>query len=196
MTEQELIKIASYDWHHLEDVEDKALITKKVIDNIRISNRKFYHRVLKGVNPECISKEKALQLLKYDKEMYGLLTKELQEDKEILEVTTCYPDELPESLFNNREGIKYVLDRYNVEGKSWCAYGENVRYLIIKPDINKQIYCLYPYGVQSPSTIGKFLYNVKDVADDNPCMEAERVANKLCSSYFPCYTSKFVQHLN
>ena len=178
----------------MEDIEDKSLITKNVIDNIRISNRQFYHRVLKGVNPENISKEKALQLLKYDKEIYGLLTKELQKDKEILNITTCYPDDLPKSLFDNREGVKYVLDRYNVEGKMWCTYGEDVNYLIIKPDINIQNYYLYPFG---NNLCGKYppMIDVKGLSNEDPCIESLNIA-EITSHYWPCYTSKFVKHLD
>mgnify|MGYP003304479071 CR=1 FL=1 len=71
LTEQELIEIAKREWYKLGEVEDKSLITKNVIDNLRISNRDWYHKVLKGVAPECFSKEKALQLLKFDKERFG-----------------------------------------------------------------------------------------------------------------------------
>ena len=64
MTEQELVEIAKREWYKLDEIEDKSLITKNVIDNLRICNRDWYHKVLKGVNPEYFSKEKALQLLK------------------------------------------------------------------------------------------------------------------------------------
>lgn len=194
MTEEELIKMAGYDWYHLEDVEDRTLITKKVVDNLRISNRQFYHRVLKGINPECISKEKALQLLQYDKEVYGLLTKELQEDKDILELTTCYPDELPKSLFNNLEGVKYVLNRYNIPGKSWCTFNIEYKYFIMKPDINVQYYYLYPHGGNSRGNYPPML-NVKGLTNEDPCIESKRIA-EITSHYWTCFDFEFVQHID
>ena len=62
-------------------------------------------------------------MLAYDREVYGLLTKELQEDPDILEATTFNINKLPESLFDNKVGVNYVLDKWNKKGKSW-AYGE------------------------------------------------------------------------
>ena len=147
MTEQELIEIAKREWYKLDEVEDKSLITKNVIDNLLISNRDWYHKVLKGVAPECFSKEKALQLLKFDKEIYGLLTKELQEDPDILELTTCNIDKLPQALFDSKVGVNFVLDKYNVEGKSWAVYDINKKGLAIKRDINVRKYIVYCYGL-------------------------------------------------
>ena len=161
ITNEELIKLAKLHWSEFHNVVDKSLITKEVIDNVTVYNSDAYHLFFEGINPECFSKEKALEILVYDREVYGLLTKELQADKDILEVTTRRLENLPKSLFNNKSGINYILDKYNVKGKSWAVYREDFQCLTIKPDINDNThYIIYQlatfYGTSHLPTSEEF----------------------------------------
>lgn len=146
MTEQEIIKLAQQNFFNLNTIP-RELITKNVIDAMEISNSDSYHTVLSGINPEYISREKALQLLQYDKEMYGLLTKELQSDNDILNITTNCIEKLPRSIFNNKIAINFVLDKLNTE-TSWAVYDIESDGLVIKRNIREKKYIVYGNGIQ------------------------------------------------
>ena len=146
MTEQEIIKLAQQNFFNLNTIP-RELITKNVINAMEISNSDSYHTVLSGINPEYISREKALQLLQYDKEMYGLLTKELQSDNDILNITTNRIDKLPRSIFNNKIAINFVLDKLNTE-TSWAVYDIESDGLVIKRNIREKKYIVYGNGIQ------------------------------------------------
>ena len=146
MTEQEIIKLAQQNFFNLNTIP-RELITKNVIDAMEISNSNSYHTVLSGINPDCISREKALQLLQYDKEIYGLLTKELQSDNDILNITTNRIDKLPRSIFNNKIAINFVLDKLNTK-TSWAVYDIESDGLVIKRNICEKKYIVYGNGIQ------------------------------------------------
>ncbi len=146
VTEQEIIKLAQQNFFNLNTIP-RELITKNVINAMEISNSDSYHTVLSGINPEYISREKALQLLQYDKEMYGLLTKELQSDNDILNITTNRIDKLPRSIFNNKIAINFVLDKLNTE-TSWAVYDIESDGLVIKRNIREKKYIVYGNGIQ------------------------------------------------
>ena len=117
---------------------------------------------MQGVKPEVFSKQKALEFLKYDKELYSLLTKELQEDKDILEMTTCDIDRLPKCIFDNKLAVNYVLDKWNVEGKSWAVCDFERQAIVIKRDINKKKYIAYHYAmlvIDENTNLGNDFYN-------------------------------------
>ena len=98
----------------------------------------------------------------------------MQEDTEILEATTSNINKLPKSLFDNKIGINYILDKWNKSGESW-AYGKfmstpatlsnpvdkteiiaiipsiPIKSIFIKPNIDTNEYVYYMWGTNCTS---------------------------------------------
>jgi hypothetical protein len=191
--ENELIEIAKGLWFRFRFLTDKSCITKKVIDNLLVENSQRYHSVFAGTNPEHFSKEKALELLVYDPEVYGLLTKQLQADEDILSLTTKRINNLPVAIFNNKIGINYILDKYNIEGQSWAVYDEKKQILIIKRNVDCRKYFVYHQGNKIIDENFVFSKEFYDSDIDTLKLETFLVTDHLP---FYCLTNTNVKHLD
>ena len=193
MTKLELIEIARYDWHKLKTVEDKSLITSDVIDNITIIDSDSYHVALEGVNPSCINKETALKMLQYDKKIYGLLTKQLQEDNDIIEATIADLEKLPESFFENKTALNYLLDKTNANRNSWAVCDIEKKGLVIKRDVNVRKYIVYGYGKKQMSESQNPSAEFMSKTFDSLAMEVFFLTKQLMPYFM---TSTDVKHLD
>ena len=132
MTEQEVIQIAKNAPWELVSV-DKSLITEKVLDNIPNCGIPILKRVLIGVDPKNIKKEKLLYFLNYDEDVYCVAPENLKNDSDVLNNLMSALDRLPVSLFDNDIGIQYMLDKLNI-GTTWAVYDKSSQYLVISGD--------------------------------------------------------------
>ena len=186
MTEEELIEVAKTNPHFLMDV-DKALLTKPIIDNIRIVPANIYGYILNGVDPSIISKEKALEMARYSRDIYKSLPEELKEDKDILEKISYTPHRIPVEFFQNKVATQYFLDKWNEKENSWALIGRTCVdgiYIIVKPDINQQSYFFYPYG-HYQSGYNTSFFDLKKLKVKTIEEEAETISH-LMSEIFMC----------
>ena len=151
-----------------------------------------YGDILEGIDPELISKEKALEISKYSPSIYKCLSDKLKCDTDILDNIIYNPYHIPRELFKDKFATQYFLNNWNNNPNSWAVIGTNCLedfFIIVKPDVNKQEYILYPRGVCKTEFSDDFL-SPKNPDMYTPEEEAKIVADKL-SEVFMCWLSDF-----